>query len=99
MLDNGEATGVAIAVEPGDALAFDARIIHGSPGNTDTQKTHRRVALRFGGDDAVYFERPGETAIPTPDVAHLHGRTHGQSITCDMFPQVWPRDDVTVAAS
>ena len=77
-------------VEPGDLLAFDARIIHGSRGNTDTDQMHRRIALRFGGDDAVYCERDGETAIPTADVQSQHGRVHGDPIACDVFPQVWP---------
>lgn len=78
------------AVEPGDVLAFDARIIHGSGRNDDPSGTsHRRVALRFGGDDAVYFKRKGETAIPTPDTHH--GLAHGDRLACEAFPRVWPR--------
>jgi ectoine hydroxylase-related dioxygenase (phytanoyl-CoA dioxygenase family) len=70
----------------GDVLVFDARIIHCSGTNMD-QTPHRRVALRFGGDDAVYFERPGETAIPTPDIHH--GLSHGDPLACEAFPLVW----------
>ena len=88
----GGAAVKAFAVEPGDVLAFDARIVHGSKGNADAAAVRqRRVALRFGGDDAVYCERPGETAIPTPDVAAEHGLAHGQPLACDTFPRVWPR--------
>mmetsp|Transcript_42961 Transcript_42961/g.84212 ORF Transcript_42961/g.84212 Transcript_42961/m.84212 type:complete len:235 (+) Transcript_42961:307-1011(+) len=79
------------AVNPGDVLCFDARIIHGSGGNTDpSRKIQRRVALRFGGDDAVYFERPGETAIPTSDIDH--GLEHNSPLACKTFPTVWPRE-------
>ena len=90
--------------QPGDVLVFDARIIHCSDGNLTENSTnrnqnshdnsnnnsnvHRRVAFRFGGDDAVYWERQGETAIPTPDI--VHGLQHGDPLKCDAFPQVWP---------
>ena len=43
---------------------FPQGIVHGSLGNSALEQ-HRRVALRFGGEDAVYCDRGGETAIPT----------------------------------
>lgn len=76
------------AVKPGDVLVFDARIIHCSGSNSDPNNTpHRRVAFRFGGDDAVYFERKGETAIPSPEIKH--GLSHGDPLACEAFPLVW----------
>lgn len=140
MLTSGEIESVAYAVEPGDVLAFDARVIHGSKGHivstTDAGasltsadvtstvhcdnksddigttddggnlkdvisgsdhyayariRAHRRVALRFLGDDATYCDRPGETAIPPPDMTAVHGKKHGDPLTCELFPKVWPK--------
>jgi ectoine hydroxylase-related dioxygenase (phytanoyl-CoA dioxygenase family) len=91
LLESGEARAASFDVNPGDVLFFDARIIHGSKGNTGDSRG-ARVALRFGGDDCVYFERPGETAIPTSDV--VHACVHGESLSTDphgAFPRVWPR--------
>lgn len=92
LLAQGEARTAVFDVKAGDALCFDARIVHGSPGNDcPPNNDHRRVALRFGGDDAVYCERQGETAIPTPATDAKHGLKHGDPLSCKVFPRVWPR--------
>lgn len=92
MLASGEIKAASFDVEPGDAVCFNARTVHGSPGNSDpSNRDHRRVALRFGGDDAVYCDRPGETAIPTPQVDRAAGLRHGEPLACEVFPKVWPR--------
>jgi ectoine hydroxylase-related dioxygenase (phytanoyl-CoA dioxygenase family) len=69
---------------PGDCLVFNAMIVHGSPGN---QGKHRRraVATRWAGDDARYYRRPGEVAIPTEDP----GLPNGALLDCERFPLVW----------
>lgn len=91
MLARGEAEALAFDVAPGDAVCFDARIVHGSFGNPiGSGRDHRRVALRFGGDDAAYCARSGETAIPTPEVDASHGLRHGDRLACKTFPLVWP---------
>jgi len=93
LLAESKVQGLRFSVSPGDVVAFDARIVHGSPGNMEPGSgDQRRIALRFVGDDATYCERPGETAIPSPDVDALHGLRHGDPLTCDIFPRVWPRD-------
>lgn len=90
-IKRGEADAVSFEVKAGDAVCFDARIIHGSPGNPDAPGCdHRRAALRFGGDDATYCNRVGETAIPTPEVDAAHGLLHGDRLACTTFPRVWP---------
>ncbi|CAK0826169.1 unnamed protein product [Prorocentrum cordatum] len=64
MLRDGRVRAVAFDVAAGDALCFDSRIVHGSPGGRGAPGGDmRRVALRFGGDDATYCDRQGETAI------------------------------------
>merc|ERR1712232_940805 len=81
MLTRGEAELLSFEVTAGDALCFDAQVVHGSLGNCEQPGVdHRRVALRFGGDDATYCDRAGETAIPTPEVDASHGLTHGSPL-------------------
>eukprot|EP00434_Breviolum_minutum_P003109 symbB.v1.2.002736.t1/scaffold146.1/size298692/17 len=81
MLQQGKAKALAFEVKAGDALCFDARIVHGSLGNSALEQ-HRRVALRFGGEDAVYCDRGGETAIPTPEIDAVHGLRDGEKLSC-----------------
>ena len=57
----------------------------------ESDKDHRREALRFGGDDCFYVEREGESAIPTPEVEAVHGLRHGDRLACKSFPKVYSR--------
>jgi len=93
-LEAGETQALAFDVLAGDALCFDARTIHGSPGNpfsaeAGSRNDHRRIALRFGGDDCRYCDREGETAIPTPDLDAVHGLADGEHLACEDFPELW----------
>lgn len=74
------------AMEPGDAVAFDFRTLHGARGNTAGRR-RRAFSLRLVGDDARYVERPGRTSPPYPG----HGMQPGQRLREDWFPQIWPR--------
>lgn len=71
-------------MEPGDCLVFQAMIIHGAPGNPSRQR-RRALATRWTGDDARYYRRGGEIAIPTFDP----GLEPGAAMTCEAFPLVW----------
>ena len=73
-------------LEPGDAVLFDFRTVHGARGN-HAQTRRRALSLRFVGDDARYVERPGRTSPPYPG----HGMTAGQMLREDWFPVVWRR--------
>ena len=73
-------------LEPGDAVAFNFRTLHGARGNTSTQR-RRAFSLRFVGDDARYVERPGRTSPPFPD----HGMSSGQRLREDWFPLIATR--------
>jgi ectoine hydroxylase-related dioxygenase (phytanoyl-CoA dioxygenase family) len=65
------------ALEPGDAVAFNFRTLHGAPANTSAQR--RRVfSARWVGDDAVFLDRKGRGSPPMrhltlPDGAPLDG--------------------------
>ena len=79
-----EAEGMTIveyAMEPGDAVAFDFRTLHGARGNTSPNR-RRAFSLRLVGDDARYVERPGRTSPPYPG----HGMEPGQRLREDWFP-------------
>lgn len=73
-------------MEPGDAVAFNFGILHGTRG--EELKTRRRAfSLRLIGDDARYVERPGPTSPPYPD----HNMQAGQKLREDWFPTVFSR--------
>lgn len=79
-----EAEGMRIlewAMEPGDAVAFNYRTLHGARRNTATTR-RRAFSLRLVGDDARYVTRPGPTSPPFPG----HNMTEGQSLREDWFP-------------
>ena len=69
------------AMEPGDAVAFDYRTLHGARGNTSAAR-RRAFSLRLVGEDARYCERPGRTSPPFPG----HDMTPGQRLREDWFP-------------
>ncbi|MEX0970760.1 MAG: phytanoyl-CoA dioxygenase family protein [Paracoccaceae bacterium] len=68
-------------MEPGDAVAFNYRTLHGARGNT-SQNRRRAFSLRLLGDDMRYVERPGRTSPPFPG----HGMVAGQKLREDWFP-------------
>lgn len=74
------------ALEPGDAIAFNFRTIHGAPANTSA--TRRRVfSARFVGDDATFVDRKGKGS---PPFAHLT-LTTGEPLDGPDFPVVFSR--------
>lgn len=72
-------------MEPGDAIAFHYRTLHGARGN-NTKTRRRAFSLRFVGDDARYITRPGKTSPPFPG----HGMCDGERLRSDWFPVVYP---------
>jgi ectoine hydroxylase-related dioxygenase (phytanoyl-CoA dioxygenase family) len=81
-----EAEGMRIVefeMEPGDAVAFHFRTLHGARGNKSDQR-RRAFSLRLVGDDARYVERPGPTSPPFPG----HGMEAGQKLRTDWFPML-----------
>jgi ectoine hydroxylase-related dioxygenase (phytanoyl-CoA dioxygenase family) len=77
---------VEFAMEPGDAVAFHYRILHGARGN-EAKARRRAFSLRLLGDDARYVARPGPTSPPFPG----HGMVPGQKLREDWFPVLFSR--------
>lgn len=73
-------------MQPGDAVAFHFRTLHGARGNTSTTR-RRAFSLRLVGEDARYVERPGPTSPPFPG----HGMQPGERLREDWFPVVHGR--------
>jgi ectoine hydroxylase-related dioxygenase (phytanoyl-CoA dioxygenase family) len=69
------------AMQPGDAVAFHYKTLHGARGNL-AGKRRRAFSLRLLGDDARYVERPGKTSPPFPG----HAMVTGQRLREDWFP-------------
>ena len=68
-------------MEPGDAVLFDFRTVHGARGN-HRENNRRALSLRWVGDDARYVERLGRTSPPFPE----HNMQTGQRLREDWFP-------------
>lgn len=74
------------AMQPGDAVAFNYRTLHGARGNSSTSR-RRAFSLRLVGEDARYVERPGPTSPPFPG----HDMQPGQRLREDWFPVLLQR--------
>jgi ectoine hydroxylase-related dioxygenase (phytanoyl-CoA dioxygenase family) len=77
---------VEFEMQPGDAVAFNFRTLHGARGN-DSPDRRRAFSLRLVGDDARYVERPGRTSPPFPG----HDMQPGQRLRKDWFPVLLER--------
>jgi ectoine hydroxylase-related dioxygenase (phytanoyl-CoA dioxygenase family) len=77
---------VGYAMQPGDAVAFNFRTLHGAPANT-TANRRRAVSFRYVGDDARFAKRIGRTSPPFP---HLKFED-GAPFQGPDFPIAWPR--------
>jgi len=73
-------------MQPGDAVLFNFRTVHGARGNLQASR-RRAFSMRWVGDDARYVERPGKTSPPFPG----HDMVDGQKLRTDWFPLFWPR--------
>ncbi|MGI9606446.1 MAG: phytanoyl-CoA dioxygenase family protein [Acidimicrobiales bacterium] len=86
-LPDPDAEGMEIvewAMQPGDAVAFHYRTLHGARANESSSR-RRAFSLRFVGDDARYVERPGRTSPPFPG----HDMVAGQRLREDWFPTLF----------
>ncbi|HAT1610456.1 TPA: phytanoyl-CoA dioxygenase [Raoultella planticola] len=78
---------VSWALEPGDAVAFHYRTLHGARGNA-TARARRVFSARWVGDDATFADRGGVTSPPFPELT----LQDGEALVSPLFPRVWPRE-------
>ena len=72
------------AMQPGDAVAFDFRTIHGASANTVASRS-RTLSLRLVGDDVRYRKRDGRTS---PNYPGINQQT-GERLRTDWFPVIY----------
>jgi len=77
---------VGFAMQPGDAVAFDFRTLHGAPANA-TANRRRAISFRWVGDDARFARRKGRTSPPFPDLTFEDGAPFAGAA----FPVGWPK--------
>ncbi|GAA3662677.1 phytanoyl-CoA dioxygenase family protein [Acetobacter lovaniensis] len=58
---------------PGDAIAFDFRMIHGAPATTDSTQRRRVFSARWVGDNARFADRAGKGSPPFSHVVLKEG--------------------------
>lgn len=51
-------------MEPGDAVAFRFRTVHGAPADTSPRRRRRVFSARRVGDDACFIDRQGRGSPP-----------------------------------
>ncbi len=85
---------VSWALEPGDALLFHARTVHGSRGNRSATTGRRAIATRWCGDDVVY--RPMAGQLPSMWDPHLEP---GEPLGGPMYPRILPQPDEAALAA
>jgi ectoine hydroxylase-related dioxygenase (phytanoyl-CoA dioxygenase family) len=73
------------SLEPGDAIVFDARAVHGAPGNRRGGSRMRRMATRWAKADARYAPKGRVWS----GLAEGHGLAPGDPLPCALFPIVW----------
>ncbi|WP_371223366.1 phytanoyl-CoA dioxygenase family protein [Roseovarius sp. 2305UL8-3] len=71
------------ALEPGDAVAFDYRTVHGAPANNSPSAQRRAFSLRLVGDDATFARRDGIISSPPFENVALK---HGDPLEAAEFP-------------
>ncbi len=74
---------VGWALNPGDAVAFDYRTIHGAPANTSKTRQRRAFSLRLLGDGAKFRRRDGIVTSPPFTQVTLND---GDRLVADEFP-------------
>ena len=72
-------------LEPGDALLFHARTLHGARGNSSKQRKRRAITTRWIGDDVRFVSNDG-----LPIITWDHGLKDGDPARGPLFPQVLP---------
>jgi ectoine hydroxylase-related dioxygenase (phytanoyl-CoA dioxygenase family) len=73
-------------MEPGDAVAFTFRTLHGAPANASPSR-RRVISARWVGDDAKFVKRLGNTSPAFPDLEYEDGAPFGG----ELFPVLYPR--------
>ncbi len=69
-------------MQPGDAVAFNFRTVHGAAANTGQGSRRRAFSARWVGDDARFADRGGKGSPPFKDLT----LQDGEPLAGEQFP-------------
>ncbi len=76
-------------MQPGDCVAFNARIIHGGSGNLAEGRDLKVFNTQWLGDDVRVKFRPEGMDPDHTDIMTRHGLKPGDRPESELYPQVW----------
>ncbi len=82
------------AMEPGDVVVFNARMVHGGSGNLAPDRDLKVFNTQWLGDDVRVLFRPEGMDPDNSDVMRSVGLSPGDRIGTDLYPELWRRDPV-----
>jgi len=82
------------AMEPGDVLVFNARIIHGGSGNLAPDRDLKVFNTQWLGDDVRVLFRPEGMDPDNTAVMTEVGLSSGCRIGTDLYPELWRREPI-----
>ena len=77
------------SMEPGDMVAFNARIIHGGSGNLAPDRDLKVLNTQWLGDDVRINFRPEGMDPDHSAVMMEHGLVHGGKVGGPLYPLLW----------
>jgi len=79
-------------MQPGDCVAFNARIIHGGSGNLAKNRDLKVFNTQWLGDDVRVVFRAEGMDPDHSEIMTRHGLKPGDRPESDLYPLVWTRD-------
>ncbi|MCP4794135.1 MAG: hypothetical protein GY882_12520, partial [Actinomycetia bacterium] len=80
------------AMEPGDVVVFNARIVHGGSGNLAPDRELKVFNTQWLGDDVRVLFRPEGMDPDNSAVMTEVGLSSGDRIGTDLYPELWRRE-------
>ena len=84
-------------MEPGDAVFFNARIIHGGSGNLSPERDLKVFNTQWLGDDVRVLFRPEGMDPDHSDVMKEMGLASGDPVSGELYPEVWSQGESEMA--
>ena len=83
---------VSWSLQPGDCTVHNPRIIHGGGGRLKAGRDLKIFNTQWMGDDYVVRYRESGLDPDLREEMQAAGLRDGDSVDCDFFPRVWPRE-------
>lgn len=80
------------AMQPGDCVAFNGRLIHGGSGGLAEDRDLRVFNTKWLGDDVRIIDRPTGMDPDHIPIMREHGLMPGDRVGTDLYPELWVRE-------